>query len=119
MHIIVIDHNLSVPARKRAFQLAWSTAANRMMRLISIDIHTRKHFIENTHLPIACMKRNKTTQYRHIASLSSEWFPSRGAFLALAAPATSDVAEVPGANCTLDHKREEKRRALGRRCGMT
>ena len=33
MHIMVIDHNLSVPARNRTFQLAWSAAASRMMRL--------------------------------------------------------------------------------------
>ena len=42
MHIMVIDHNLSVPARSMAFQLACSTAASRTRRLISTDIHTRK-----------------------------------------------------------------------------
>jgi hypothetical protein len=34
MHIAVIDHNLSVPARSKAFHPAWSPAASKMIRVI-------------------------------------------------------------------------------------
>jgi hypothetical protein len=37
-HMIVIDQNLSAPARSMAFQLAWSIAANMTMRTIEIDM---------------------------------------------------------------------------------
>jgi hypothetical protein len=38
MHMIVIDQSRSPPRRRRAFQLAWRTAATRTIRLIQMDM---------------------------------------------------------------------------------
>ena len=55
-HMIVIDQNRSTPARKTAFQLACSSAASRIRKLIAIDIETREVVASALHIALSRLR---------------------------------------------------------------